>query len=81
MHKSFGRGIVMACDKSYLTVRFEQAEKIFQYPNAFKSFLVMEDKIIMDELKALFKTKGKDVLGKKPKKTTKPKVAPQTITT
>jgi hypothetical protein len=77
IHKAFGRGIVIACDKSYLTVRFEQAEKLFQYPDAFKSFLVLEDKIIMDEMKTLLKIREKDVFVHKPKKTTKPAVMPQ----
>lgn len=61
-HKSFGRGTVTECDKSYLTVQFEQAEKKFQYPDAFKSFLVIEDKTIMNELKTLIKVKKRDYL-------------------
>lgn len=42
-HDSFGKGIVTSLDDNMITVCFNEGEKKFIYPDAFKSFLVYED--------------------------------------
>lgn len=38
-HKVFGDGIIVAKKNSYITVRFSNDEKKFEYPNAFDGYL------------------------------------------
>lgn len=42
-HDSFGKGVVTSLDDNVITVCFNEGEKKFIYPDAFKSFLVYED--------------------------------------
>lgn len=42
-HDSFGNGVVTSLDDNVITVCFNEGEKKFLYPDAFKSFLVYED--------------------------------------
>ena len=49
-HKSFGVGTVVSHQGKYMTVRFENAQKIFVYPDAFESFLTLEDGTVSDEI-------------------------------
>ena len=49
-HKSFGLGTVISHQGKYMTVKFENAQKIFVYPDAFESFLTLEDGTVSDEI-------------------------------
>ena len=49
-HKSFGIGTVVSHQGKYMTVRFENAQKIFVYPDAFESFLTLEDGTVSEEI-------------------------------
>ena len=49
-HKSFGLGTVVSHQGKYMTVRFENVQKIFVYPDAFESFLTLEDGTVSDEI-------------------------------
>lgn len=50
VHKSFGKGKVVARSGDYLTVLFAIGEKSFQYPEAFKVFLSTEDASATDAI-------------------------------
>ena len=43
-HKTFGRGVITALTDSTVTVAFPEQEKKFVFPDAFKDFLVLQDK-------------------------------------
>ena len=43
IHKSFGKGTVVAKNGQYITVKFETAQKIFVYPDIFEKFLTLAD--------------------------------------
>lgn len=43
-HKKFGSGVVMAVSDGVVTVRFRELEKKFIYPDAFKKYLILQDK-------------------------------------
>ncbi len=48
----YGTGCVVSCDEHYVTVRFGEVEKKFQFPNAFlQGFLTVSD----DSLEGQFK--------------------------
>lgn len=49
-HKSFGEGVVTAHDNSYITIRFQQGEKKFVFPDAFDGFLIIEDDTIAQKI-------------------------------
>ena len=49
-HKVFGVGTVVATNGKYMTVRFDTAEKIFVYPDAFERFLTLADGTVSDEI-------------------------------
>ena len=49
-HKSFGVGTVVSYQGKYMTVRFENAQKIFVYPDAFENYLTLEDGTVSDEI-------------------------------
>lgn len=51
MHKSFGKGVVVAVNGKYLSVKFASVEKKFVYPDAFESFLTLADGTVSDEIK------------------------------
>ena len=42
-HKAFGKGIVVASSEKYITVNFENCQKIFVYPDVFEKFLTLAD--------------------------------------
>ena len=67
-HKSFGGGTVVVMNGKYMTVKFASAEKIFVYPDAFESFLTLEDGSVSDEIKAdlvIAKQKKQEIIDKK----------------
>ena len=37
-HKTFGKGTVVSSQGKYITVKFDKAQKIFVYPDAFENF-------------------------------------------
>lgn len=67
-HRSFGKGTVVAYQGKYMTVKFNAAQKIFVYPDAFENFLTLADGSISDEIRidieAVKKAK-QDILDKK----------------
>lgn len=51
LHKSFGKGIVVASNGQYITVKFEATQKTFVYPDIFEKFLTLADGTVSDEIK------------------------------
>ena len=51
-HKSFGVGTVVSHQGKYMTVKFENAQKIFVYPDAFENFLTLADGTVSNEILA-----------------------------
>lgn len=49
-HKMFGSGVVVSSQGKYMTVKFENAEKIFVYPDAFEKFLTLGDGSVSEEI-------------------------------
>ena len=49
-HKMFGKGTVVSCQGKYMTVKFDRAQKIFVYPDAFENFLTLEDGTVSEEI-------------------------------
>ena len=49
-HKTFGLGTVVSHQGKYMTVKFENAQKIFVYPDAFENFLTLADGTVSDEI-------------------------------
>ena len=56
LHKSFGRGTVVAKNGQYITVKFESVQKVFVYPDIFEKFLTLADGTVSDEIIADLKT-------------------------
>lgn len=52
LHKSFGKGTVVATNGNYFTVKFESAQKTFVYPDIFEKFLTLADGSVSDEIRA-----------------------------
>lgn len=50
MHKSFGKGTVVASNGQYITVKFESAQKTFVYPDIFEKFLTLADGTVSSEI-------------------------------
>jgi len=51
-HKAFGPGKISAKNGQYITVKFENCEKIFVYPDIFEKFLTLADGAVSDEINA-----------------------------
>ena len=51
-HKSFGKGVIVSLSGKYITVKFASSQKIFVYPDAFESFLTLEDGSVSGEILA-----------------------------
>ena len=49
-HKTFGKGTVVSTQGKYFTVKFEKAQKTFVYPDAFESFLTLDDGSVSEEI-------------------------------
>jgi hypothetical protein len=49
-HKAFGHGIVVQAQGKYITVKFENTEKTFVYPDIFEKFLTLEDGTVSEEI-------------------------------
>ena len=52
LHKSFGKGTVVATNGQYFTVKFESTQKIFVYPDIFEKFLTLADGSVSEEILA-----------------------------
>ena len=52
LHKSFGKGTVVATNGNYFTVKFESAQKTFVYPDIFEKFLTLVDGTVSEEINA-----------------------------
>ena len=50
IHKSFGKGTVVAKNGQYITVKFDSTQKIFVYPDIFEKFLTLSDGTVSDEI-------------------------------
>lgn len=50
LHKSFGKGTVVATNGQYITVKFEAAQKVFVYPDIFERFLTLADGTVSNEI-------------------------------
>ena len=50
LHKSFGKGTVVAKNGQYITVKFDSTQKIFVYPDIFEKFLTLSDGTVSDEI-------------------------------
>ena len=51
LHKSFGRGTIVAKNGQYITVKFDAVQKVFVYPDIFEKFLTFPDGTVSDEIK------------------------------
>ena len=49
-HKVFGVGTVSGMNGKYLTVAFQNTEKVFVYPDAFEKFLTLSDGTVSNEI-------------------------------
>lgn len=59
-HKSFGAGTVISTDGTHICIRFSdenQTEKTFLYPDAFETFLVLDDELLQEQAMADFAAK------------------------
>ena len=50
LHKSFGKGTVVAKNGQYITVKFDSTQKIFVYPDIFEKFLTLADGTVSEEI-------------------------------
>ena len=50
LHKAFGKGVIVATNGKYITVKFETASKTFVYPDIFEKFLTLADGSVSDEI-------------------------------
>ena len=50
LHKSFGKGQVVSTNGQYITVKFENCQKIFVYPDIFEKFLTLADGTVSEEI-------------------------------
>ena len=51
-HKSFGNGTILSKSGKYITVKFDNAQKIFVYPDIFEKFLTLEDGTVSEDILA-----------------------------
>lgn len=51
-HKAFGKGIVVSTDGKYITVKFDNVQKVFVYPDVFEKFLTLADGSVSSEISA-----------------------------
>lgn len=49
-HKAFGTGVVTAMTKTLVTIAFDAGEKNFQYPTAFKQYLLFCDPALQESV-------------------------------
>lgn len=52
LHKKFGLGTVSNIDGSYITVKFEDCEKNFVYPDSFEKYLTLADGTVSSDILA-----------------------------
>ena len=68
LHTSFGKGVILAKRDKYITVKFDNCEKTFVYPDAFEKFLTLADGTVCDEIKqdiALINDRKQQIINKK----------------
>lgn len=56
-HKSFGKGKVQKINDGYVIVSFDDEEKKFVYPEAFKRFLSIKDSLIAEKVNGVIEEK------------------------
>ena len=52
LHKSFGKGTVVSVNGKYFTVKFDEVQKTFVYPDIFEKFLTFADGTVSEEITA-----------------------------
>ena len=52
LHKAFGKGKIASVNGKYITVKFENVQKIFVYPDIFDKFLTLADGSVSDDIAA-----------------------------
>ena len=52
LHRSFGKGKIVSVNGKYITVKFDDVQKIFVYPDIFEKFLTLADGSISSEIEA-----------------------------
>lgn len=62
IHRAFGEGKITEFENSYVTVLFEDGEKRFVYPDAFRSFLVLRESDLSEQIEASIKEKEEQEL-------------------
>ncbi len=60
-HKTFGCGVITALAESTITVSFSNSEKKFIYPDAFKEYLVLKDKVMQQYITAQIAEKEAEI--------------------
>ncbi len=50
LHKAFGKGTIILVNGKYITVKFENVQKIFVYPDIFEKFLTLADGTVSSEI-------------------------------
>ena len=50
MHKKFGLGTVTTIQGKYITVKFNDCEKNFVYPDSFEKYLTLADGTVSDDI-------------------------------
>ena len=50
LHKSFGKGTIVSRNGQYITVKFDNTQKIFVYPDIFEKFLTLADGTISEQI-------------------------------
>jgi len=63
-HKTFGHGIVTAFTGGIMTICFQDSEKKFIYPDAFKNFLVLKDQRIQQSIQKQIEAQEAAILQK-----------------
>ena len=67
-HKKFGPGVVIATNGNYMTIKFQDVEKVFVYPDAFETFLTLANGALNEEIEndiKLAKEEKQRILNKK----------------
>lgn len=52
-HKTFGEGIIVDQDESFITIDFDDDQKLFVYPDAFEEFITLKDHDVAKSLEKI----------------------------
>lgn len=65
IHKSFGEGKVIKLDDSYIEIKFSSGNKKFVFPDAFKTYLKLNDEKASSKVNGIIREKEREVELKK----------------